>query len=95
MVSVFPPGEPLAEALEVAKRHIGELSMENELLRERARTAEQRLPLPLRRSRRLVRRPPRLPGAATASSVCVRRGSARAPHSTRGGRVCAGGGWAR
>ena len=45
-------GEPLAAALEVAKRHIGELSMENELLRERARTAEQRLPLPMRRSRR-------------------------------------------
>ena len=43
-------GEPLAAALEVAKRHIGELSMENELLRERARTAEQRLPLPIERT---------------------------------------------
>ncbi len=45
-------GEPEAEALDTAKRHIGELSMENELLRERARTAERRLPLAMRRSRR-------------------------------------------
>ena len=30
------------------KRHIGELSMEIELLRERARAAEQRLPLAMR-----------------------------------------------
>ncbi len=45
-------GEPLAEALDAAKRHIGELSMEIELLRERARAAEKRLPLVMRRSRR-------------------------------------------
>ena len=45
-------GEPLAEALDAAKRHIGELSMEVELLRERARAAEKRLPLAMRRSRR-------------------------------------------
>ena len=45
-------GEPVAEALDAAKRHIGELSMEVELLRERARAAEQRLPLAMRRSRR-------------------------------------------
>jgi hypothetical protein len=45
-------GEPLAEALDTAKRHIGELSMENELLRARARAAETRLPLTIRRSRR-------------------------------------------
>ena len=38
-------GEPLAAELDAAKRHIGELSMENELLRERARVAERRLPL--------------------------------------------------
>ena len=38
-------GEPVAEMLDAAKRHIGELSMEIELLRERARAAEQRLPL--------------------------------------------------
>jgi len=44
-------GEPLAEALDTAKRHIGELSMENELLRERARSAEKRFPLAMRRSR--------------------------------------------
>ena len=44
-------GEPLAEALNAAKRHIGELSMENELLRERARTAEKRFPLAMRRLR--------------------------------------------
>ena len=44
-------GEPLAEALDAAKRHIGELSMENELLRERARCAEKRFPLAMRRSR--------------------------------------------
>ena len=44
-------GEPLAEALDAAKRHIGELSMEVELLRERARAAEKRLPLAMRRSR--------------------------------------------
>ncbi len=44
-------GEPLAEALDAAKRHIGELSMEIELLRERARSAEKRFPLAMRRSR--------------------------------------------
>ena len=38
-------GEPLAAELDAAKRHIGELSMEIELLRERARAAECRLPL--------------------------------------------------
>ena len=43
-------GEPAA--LDAAKRHIGELSMEVELLRERARAAERRLPVPMRRSRR-------------------------------------------
>ena len=45
-------GEPVAEALDAAKRHIGELSMEIELLRARARAAEQRHPLAMRRSRR-------------------------------------------
>ena len=45
-------GEPLAAELNAAKRHIGELSMEIELLRERARAAECRLPLATRRSRR-------------------------------------------
>ena len=45
-------GEPGAAALDAAKRHIGELSMEVELLRERARAAERRLPLPMRRSER-------------------------------------------
>ena len=44
-------GEPLAAELDAAKRHIGELSMENELLRERARAAERRPPLATRRSR--------------------------------------------
>ena len=37
-------GDLVAEALDAATRHIGELSMENELLRERARAAEQRRP---------------------------------------------------
>ena len=45
-------GEPAVAALDTATRHIGELSMEVELLRERARAAERRLPLPMRRSRR-------------------------------------------
>lgn len=45
-------GEPLQAELDAAKRHIGELSMEIELLRERARAAEKRLPLAMRRSRR-------------------------------------------
>ena len=44
-------GEPLAAELDAAKRHIEELSMENELLRSRARAAERRLPLATRRSR--------------------------------------------
>ena len=44
--------EPLVHELDAAKRHIGELSMEIELLRERARAAEVRLPLATRRSRR-------------------------------------------
>ena len=52
-------GEPLAAELDAAKRHISELSMENELLRERARAAERRLPLATRRSRRWAERPPR------------------------------------
>jgi len=43
--------DPLQRELDSAKRHIGELSMENELLRERARAAEARLPLGTRRSR--------------------------------------------
>ena len=37
-------GAPLAAELDAAKRHSGELSMEIELLRERARAAECRLP---------------------------------------------------
>ena len=41
-------GEPVAAALDAAKRHIGERSMEIELLRERARAAEQRLPVAMR-----------------------------------------------
>ena len=45
-------GDPVAEVLDAAKRHIGELAMEIALLRERARAAEQRLPLAMRRSRR-------------------------------------------
>ena len=45
-------GEPLQAELDMAKRHIGELSMEIELLRERSRAAEARLPLAMRRSRR-------------------------------------------
>jgi hypothetical protein len=44
--------DPLSQDLDAAKRHIGELSMEIELLRERARAAERRLPLVTRRSRR-------------------------------------------
>jgi transposase len=43
--------DPLQHELDAAKRHIGELSMEIELLRERARAAEGRLPLGMRRSR--------------------------------------------
>jgi transposase len=45
-------GDPLAEELNAAKRHIGELSMEIELLRERSRALEERRPLATRRSRR-------------------------------------------
>ena len=45
-------GAPMAAERDAAKRHIGELSMEIELLRERARAAERRLPLTTRRSRR-------------------------------------------
>ena len=33
-------GDPLAAALDAAKRHIGELSMQNELLLKRARAVE-------------------------------------------------------
>ena len=80
-------GEPVAEALATAKRHIGELSMEVELLRERARAAEQRLPLAMRRSRRCAPRPPRPRGDGTGSSGCVTPGSAHARRSTPGGPV--------
>ena len=44
-------GEPLAADLDAAKRHICKLSMENELIRERACAAERRLYLATRRSR--------------------------------------------
>ena len=44
--------DPLSRELDAAKRHIGELSMEVELIRERARAAEGRLPLATRRLRR-------------------------------------------
>jgi transposase len=45
-------GDPAAAALAAAKRHIGELSMENELLRERCRAVEARDPLAAPRWRR-------------------------------------------
>lgn len=44
--------DPLSHELDAAKRHIGELSMENELLRTRARALEANRPLATRRSRR-------------------------------------------
>ena len=44
--------DPLSRELDAAKRHIGELSMENELLRTRARALEAKRPLATRRSRR-------------------------------------------
>ena len=44
--------DPLAPELDTAKRHIGELSMENELLRERCRVMEARDPLASPRWRR-------------------------------------------
>lgn len=44
--------DPLSRELDAAKRHIGELSMEIELLRTRSRAAEAKLPLATRRSRR-------------------------------------------
>jgi len=44
--------DPLSHDLDAAKRHIGELSMENALLRERARALEEKRPLATRRSRR-------------------------------------------
>ncbi len=44
--------DPLSHDLDAAKRHIGELAMEIELLRERARAAEGGRPLATRRSRR-------------------------------------------
>lgn len=43
---------PLRTELDTAKRHIGELSMENELLRARCRAMEARDPLALGRWRR-------------------------------------------
>jgi hypothetical protein len=43
---------PLHAALDTAKRHIGELSMENELLRARCQAMEARDPLALGRWRR-------------------------------------------
>ena len=44
-------GDPLTADLNAAKRHIGELPMENELLRERSRALEGKRPLATRRSR--------------------------------------------
>jgi len=43
---------PMRTELDTAKRHIGELSMENELLRARCRAMEARDPLALGRRRR-------------------------------------------
>ena len=62
-------GEPLAAELDAAKRHIGELSMEVELLRARARAAETRLPLAMRRSRAMST----TTSAATARRYGIRR----------------------
>ncbi len=44
-------GEPGDEAVRRLQAKVGEITMENELLRERARTAEAGLPLAQRRSR--------------------------------------------
>ena len=44
--------EPLSQELDAAKRHIGELSMEVELLRTRARALEANRPLAMGRLRR-------------------------------------------
>ena len=74
------PGEPLAAELDAARRHIDELSMEKEPLRECARAAERRLPLATRSSR--------LRGSAMVLSRCVERENGRARRSTRGGFAC-------
>ena len=71
-------GEPVAEVLDAAKRHIGELSMEIELLRERARAAEQRLPLAMRRP------PPRQSDAQLLAAI--RTDLARSPFHGEGHR---------
>ena len=69
-------GEPVAEMLDAAKRHIGELSMEIELLRERARAAERCL----RRS--LLIRPP-LAVRTTMRAAATRPRQFRRPPQTR------------
>ena len=86
-------GEPVAEVLDAAKRHIGELSMEIELLRERARAAEQRLPLAMRRSERddlrgdgaLFRHPAGVSGLGALALGALRAAGAGTPTT----------GWAR
>ena len=85
-------GEPVAAALDAAKRHIGELSMENELLRERARARRSVASLCRCGGRDDERNdPPRPRGGAMGSSGCVGYGTGRARRSTRGGLVR--GGW--
>ena len=76
--------DPLSHELDAAKRHIGELSMEIELLRERSRAAEGRLPLATRRLRRGAKRSPRPPASRTGSSACVASGSVPVRRCTHG-----------
>ena len=81
-------GEPAVAALDTAKRHIGELSMEVELLRERARAAERRLPLPMRRRERgePARRGPTPAHSDEQLLAAVRADLARSPVQGEGHR---------
>ena len=78
---------PLAAELEAAKRRIGERSMENELLRSRARAASA---ASLCRCGGRDDEPNNLRdhGAALRLSGCVARGSGRAQRSTPSGLAC-------
>ena len=78
-------GDLVAETLDAAKRHIGELSMENELcVSGHGRRSSAALSEVAAMSATLSEA-----SAPTGSSACVRRGSARARRSTPGRRICA------
>lgn len=75
-------GDPLERDLQSARSKIGELMMDNELLREKIRRPG---PLAKGRLKTGAQQSPPLPLRSTESSACVRSGSSRVRASMLGG----------